>query len=194
VKSLAQLEACLDDIRAAPRDGGAVELIVVRPAEDEREVLEVGWLDYEGGLDGDSWVTRIPRKRTTADPEAQLTLVNARAARAFAESKDRWPLAGDQLYVDMDLSVANLPPGTCLQIGEAIVVVNATPHTGCKKFAQRYGVDAVKFVMSPFGRELRLRGMYGRVLVSGVVRTGDIVRKVAREVGTSLPASDVAQL
>ena len=167
-----ELLAGLDHIRAAPSDRGTVELIVRRPAVDEREVVEEGELDLVVGLIGDRW-------HLGASPmnDAQLTLMNARAAQLIARTRERWPLAGDQLYVDLDLSVDNLPAGTRLAVGEAVVEVTAVPNTGCAKFSARFGTDALKFVNKSPGRELRLRGANTRVVVPGPVRAGDVIAK-----------------
>jgi len=177
---LSRLEEDLDHIRRAPLDGGTVELIARRPAVDQREVLTEARLDVVDGLAGDSWRARGSGHTPDGapDPEAQVTLMNARAAAAVAGERGRWPLAGDQLYVDMDLSVANLPPGSRVQIGSAVIEFSPKPHTGCAKFSARFGVEALKFVNAPAGRELRLRGANCRVVVSGTVRVGDTIRKL----------------
>jgi hypothetical protein len=174
------LEAGLDHVRAAPADAGRVELIVRRPAVDVREALDEGSLDLTEGLVGDTWGAR-PNKSTPdgrPDPLAQLTVMNARAAALVAVTPERWVLAGDQLFVDLDLSIDNLPPGTRLALGDAIIEVSPTPHTGCAKFHARFGIDALRLVNSPQGRALRLRGLNARVVVPGTVRRGDTVRKV----------------
>jgi MOSC domain-containing protein YiiM len=161
---LAALEAALDEIRRSPADRGTVELIVRRPAVDEREVLDEAEIDPVEGLVGD---------RGSANPDLQITLMNARVAALVAGDPGRRQLAGDQLYVDFDLSKANVPPGTRLAVGSAILEISDQPHTGCGKFARRFGVDALKFVNSPVGRELNLRGVNARVLAGGRVRRGD---------------------
>ncbi len=177
---LTRLEESLDHIREAPADGGTVELIARRPAVDEREVLTEAWLDVRNGLEGDTWRARGSSRTSDgeSDPDAQLTVMNARAAAAIAGERERWPLAGDQLYVDFDISIANLPPGSRVQIGSAVIEFSEPPHTGCAKFSGRFGVDALKFVNSPTGRELRLRGANCRVVVAGTVRPGDLIRKL----------------
>lgn len=175
---LARFEESLADIQEAPPDVGTVELIVRRPAVDQREVLTEAWLDVGTGLEGDGWRNRIPTGMIGPDPEAQLTVVNARAASAIAGDRERWPLAGDQLFVDLDISQTNLPPGTRVQIGSAVIEFSSKPHTGCKKYSGRFGLDALAFVSTPTGRELRLRGANCRVVVSGTVRTGDVIRKL----------------
>ena len=176
---VATLEAGLDAVREAPRDVGRLELIVRRPAVDEREVLDQAQLDTNVGLAGDTWQLR--GSSSTPDgsphPDDQLTLMNARAAALMAGPIDRWPLAGDQLYVDFDLGVDNLPAGTRLAIGDAVIEVTEKPHTGCAKFAKRFGKEAVKFVNSPDGRALRLRGVNAKVVSGGAIRAGDSVCK-----------------
>jgi hypothetical protein len=179
-----ELEAGLDHIRQAPRDLGTLELIVRRPAENEREVLDHGVLDLTVGLVGDTWRSRGSRHTADgrASPDCQINMMNVRATALVAQSKDRWPLAGDQLYVDFDLSESNAPPGTQLAIGEeAVLEITPPPHTGCKKFTSRFGLDAMKFVNSPVGRELHLRGVNAKVVRGGTIRTGDAVRKLAFE-------------
>ena len=173
-----ELEAGLDGIRDAPRDGGRVELIVRRPAEGERESLATGELDLAVGLVGDRW-GRPRRGGRQSNPNTQLTVMNARSAALVAQAKERWGLAGDQLYVDLDISEENLPPGTRLAVGSAVIEVTPTPHTGCKKFVERFGMDAMLFVNSEVGKALRLRGMNTKVVIPGTVRLGDVVSKHA---------------
>jgi hypothetical protein len=175
-----ELEAGLDEIRQAPKDEGVLHLIVRRPQVEEREILEEGELHLHEGLVGDSWIRRASSR--TADgsphPDMQINIMNARAAALVAQDKSRWHLAGDQLYIDMDLSLENLPPGTQLEIGSAVIEVTPPPHTGCKKFVARFGLDAMKFVNSSVGRELQLRGINAKVVQPGVVRVGDLARKL----------------
>lgn len=178
--TMAELEMGLAEIIQSPQDNGRLDMIVTRPSEDERQVLVTAELDTADGLVGDTWRTR--RSRHTADggahPDAQITLMNARAAALFAQERDRWPLAGDQLYVDLDLSAENLPAGQRIQVGTAVLEITAMPHTGCKKFAQRFGKDAVIFANSETGKRWRLRGIYARVVQDGRIQTGDDVRKI----------------
>ncbi|HSS94301.1 MAG TPA: MOSC domain-containing protein, partial [Candidatus Dormibacteraeota bacterium] len=163
---LTRLEEGLDHIRKAPADGGTVELIARRPAVDQREVLTEARLDLREGLKGDTWRARGSSHTPDGgpNPESQLTLMSARAAAAIAGDRERWPLAGDQLYVDIDLCRTNLPPGSRVQIGSAVLEFSETPHTGCAKFSARFGNHAMVFVNSPIGRELRLRGANCRVV------------------------------
>jgi hypothetical protein len=175
MRTLEEFEAMIDDIRDAPSDVGVVGLIVRRPAVDEREVVNEARLDVAEGLVGDTWRARGNRHTPdgSADPQAQLTVVNARAAAAVAGDVSRWPLSGDQIYADFDISVEHLPPGTRLAIGDAEIEVSEKPHTGCDKFSGRFGDDALRFVSTPEGRRLRLRGMNARITKSGTVRVGD---------------------
>jgi MOSC domain-containing protein YiiM len=173
----ADLEAGLEHLRATPQDEGVVELIVRRPAEGEREVVEEAELDLAEGLVGDSWQARGRSGGRPSNTNAQVTVMNARATALVAGDRERWPLAGDQLYVDFDLSGDHIPPGTRLELGSAVLEVTADPHTGCKKFNERFGLEALKFVNSPEGRELNLRGINTRVVQPGTVRVGDAMRK-----------------
>lgn len=178
--STAELDAGVDHIRAAPREIGRLELIVRRPAVDEREILDAGELDLALGLVGDSWSTR-PSKRSAdggPHPDMQLNVMSSRAAALIGGPADRWALAGDQLFVDLDLSDATVPPGTRLRLGDAVIEVTDQPHRGCAKFAERFGQDAVRFVNSEAGRELHLRGINAKVVVAGRITTGDEIRVV----------------
>lgn len=180
--SMTELEAGMSYIHQSPGDRGILRMIVRRPKDEEREVIEQAELDLSKGLVGDNWKVR-GNKHTpdgSANLNAQITIMNSRTIELVAQEQARWPLAGDQLYIDMDLSHANLPPGTRLAVGSAVIEVSAEPHTGCKKFSARFGVDAMKFVNSNEGKQLRLRGVNTRVVQSGIIRVGDAVRKVAR--------------
>lgn len=167
-----EIEANLDKIIESPTDNGVLDLIVRRPREDEREVLETGELDIEKGLIGDDWLT------DDGNYETQLTIMNSRIIDLIAQDKDRWKLAGDQLFVDLNLSDENLPHGSKIQIGTAILEITPQPHNGCKKFVERFGLDAMKFVNSPIGKQFHLRGIYAKVVKSGKIRQGDLVKKV----------------
>jgi hypothetical protein len=175
-----ELENGLDHILKSPKDEGALELIVRRPDVDQREVLEEGRLDIEDGLVGDNWLAKGNRRTLdgSADPDMQLNIMNARVVALVAVDPDRRPLAGDQLYVDMDLSPDNLPPGTQLAIGDAVVEVTEPPHTGCRKFAERFGKDAVVFVNGGLVKKLNFRGICAKVVQWGDITGGDVARKL----------------
>ena len=180
-----ELEAGLAHVRDAPADGGALQLIVRRPRTDERETLDEGALNPEVGLVGDDWLARGDSSSDdgSANPLAQLTIMNSRVLEVIAGPVDRWPPAGDQLYVDLDLSENNLPAGTRLAVGEALLEVTAKPHTGCAKFTRRFGLAAMRWVNSATGRKLRLRGLYTRVVRPGTIRVGDRVTKAGKASG-----------
>ena len=175
MRTFDELDAMIGGIRDAPSETGVVVLIVRRPAVDEREVVDQARLDVVEGMVGDTWRVRGSSSTPdrSADPQAQLTVMNGRAAKAVAGDVSQWPLAGDQIYVDFDISVEHLPPGTRLTIGDAEIEVSEKPHTGCAKFSGRFGKDALRFVSTPEGRRLRLRGMNARITKSGTVRVGD---------------------
>lgn len=178
--TLAELEAGLDEIIQSSRDEGYLELIVARPKIGEREILHIGELDTETGLVGDNWKTRKSwaTKDKSPHPEMQINIMNSRAIALIAQTKDRWQLAGDQLYVDFDLSEENLPPESRLQIGLAVLEITTVPHNGCAKFTKRFGKDAVRFVNSKIGKQLHLRGLNAKVIKAGKIKTGDIIRKI----------------
>ena len=168
------LVAGLDYVRAAPRDEGILELIACRPAVDERIEVDAAELDTHRGLVGDSWSTR----GTSPNPKSQVTVMSARAAAVIAGERSRWSLAGDQLYVDIDISTGNLPPGSRLAVGSAVLEVTDQPHLGCAKFTSRFGASARELVNSPDGVALNLRGINTRVVQSGALHRGDMVRKL----------------
>jgi MOSC domain len=180
-RSYSELEAGLDHVRAAPKDRGVLAMIVRRPQIGARDVLDEAELNVVEGLAGDSWRHRRSTRTTDGSPhpDMQLNIIGARAVHLVAQDRSRWPLAGDQLVIDLDLSGANLPPGTRLAIGSAVIEVTEQPHTGCGKFVERFGVDAHKLVNSPVGRELNLRGINAKVVQPGTIRVGDPVVKHA---------------
>jgi MOSC domain-containing protein YiiM len=175
-----ELNDSLPEILKAPQDSGILNAIVIRPATDERISLPQCELSPEGGVHGDNWALgcwkSLPDGRP--DPDVQVTLMNARAIALIAQKESRWPLAGDNLYVDLDLSDKNLPPGQRLSLGSVILEITSIAHNGCKKFAQRFGPDAVRFVNSEQGKALHLRGIYARVVQAGAVQIGDEIKKL----------------
>ena len=179
-QTLETLSGKLPHIQQSPKVEGTLALIVRRPHVDAREVLAEGDLSLLEGLAGDTWNTRGSSRTPdgSAHPDMQLNLMNVRVIEAIAGSMKRWPLAGDQLYVDLDLSHTNVPPGTRLSIGDAVIEITPQPHTGCGKFAARFGVDALKFVNSPDGRLMGLRGVNAKVIRPGRVRAGGTVTKM----------------
>jgi hypothetical protein len=178
--TMSELEAGLEEIGRSPKDDGILEMIVRRPQVGERDILQEGQLDLVEGLVGDSWKHRSSRRTTdgTPHPDMQLNLMNSRVVALVSQDKSRWHLAGDQLFVDFDLSEANLPAGTKLAIGSAVIEVTAQPHTGCGKFVERFGLDAMKFVNSAERQDLHLRGINARVVRAGVLRVGDSISKL----------------
>ena len=175
-----QLMETLDDVRASPADGGTLELIVQRPGEDQRVVLDEAELNFEEGLAGDSWNQRGSGRTEDGSPhpDMQLNIMNARILRHIARDPERMPLAGDQLVVDLDLSEENLPAWTRLAIGDAVIEITDQPHNGCAKFTQRFGREAHRFVNSDLGKQLKLRGVNARVVTPGTIRSGDVIKKI----------------
>ena len=175
-----QIEQGLDFVIQSPKNYGVIELIVRRPKVEEREVLELGELDIEVGLVGDCWKTRGSSRTTNGfgHPDMQLNLMNSRIIDLIAQDKERWKLAGDQFFVDFDLSEENIPPGTRIAIGTAIIERTEIPHLGCRKFIDRFGKDAMKFVNSKIGKSLNLRGVNAKVIRPGIVKKGDRINKI----------------
>lgn len=171
--SLEELKRRLADIEPSPRDSGSLEMIVIRPETDARDTPETALLTSEEGVAGDRWA-----RGDDPYPEAQVTLINSRVVDMIAGERERWKLAGDNLVVDLDLSQANLPAGTRLSVGSAILEMTSQPHTGCAKFSGRFGADALRFVNLGDGPSLRLRGAYARVVEDGEVSVGDSIKKI----------------
>ena len=174
---LSELEKSLDQIKLSPQDVGKVSLIVARPNSNERQVLTEGTLDEAQGLVGDNWQNHFTVSRPLRRSN-QIAIMNTRAIQAIAPNKDRWPLAGDQLFVDFDLSENNLTAGTKFLVGTAVLEVTVEPHLGCKKFQERFGKDALQFVNQKEYRSLKLRGIYAEIIKTGIVQMGDAIQKI----------------
>jgi hypothetical protein len=181
-RSITDMEYGLENIKNSPADNGMLYMIVVRPQKREREVPWYCNLSPEFGVQGDHWSQSSWRTLAdgSPDPTVQVSLMNSRCLDLIATSKDRWPFAGDNLIVDLDLSSSNIKPGQWLEIGSAIIEISAVPHTGCMKFRDRFGVEALKFVNSKEARDLRLRGVFARVIKAGEIRVGDRIKKIAQ--------------
>jgi hypothetical protein len=178
--TLAELEAGLPEILQAPKDNGTLTGIVIRPEPGQRVELASCEVSLKLGTHGDNWSRGC--WKTTDDgsphPDVQICIMNARCIALIAQDRSNWAPAGDNLFIDMDLTPNNVPPGTQLAIGTAIIEITDTPHNGCDSFIARYGRDACIFVNTREGKQLRLRGVYGRVVRDGHLAVGDTVRKV----------------
>ena len=183
-KKLKDLEIGLEEIISSPKQTGIVKMIVSRPKIETRKILKMGELDKHLGLIGDNWYDRdaSSAQNKSPDMQVQITIMNSRVIELITQNYDQWSLAGDQLYIEMDISKKNLPPGSLLEVGSALLKVSEKPHTGCKKFSERFGLDALKFISSKQGRELSLRGINTSIIKSGIVQTGDKVMKVDHEI------------
>ena len=179
-KTMAELEAALPDILAAPKDEGRIDGIISRPAKEERNDMPSAMLTLEGGTEGDHWAKRCWRTTDAGDPhpDVQICIMMSRCIGAIAGDRANWPPAGDNLFIDMDLTPGNAPSGTRLAMGSVILEITEEPHNGCQKFIDRFGRDACLFVNTGQGKELRLRGIYGRVVQNGRVSVGDVVKKI----------------
>ena len=176
-----ELEALAEQVRSAPSDEGTIELIVARPAVDERQVLDSGELALDVGLVGDNWDQRSSSRTEDGGPhpDMQLNIINSTFSAGICRGdRDRQILAGDQLHVDFDLSESNIPPWTKLAIGDAVIEITDQPHTGCQKFVQRFGLEAQRYTRTEVGNELHLRGVNARVHTAGTIRAGDTIRKL----------------
>src|SRR5258708_30310929 len=178
-----ELEAGVGELAQSPKDKGKLEMIVSRPAIDERLIMERAELHLDDGLEGDNWRARGSKSTPdgSAMPDAQITITNNPVIHLLAQDRSRWSLAGDQLYVDLDLSIDNLPPGQRIAIGTAVLEISALPHNGCEKFTERFGHDAIRFVNSPEGRHMRRRDLDARVIQPGTICVGDMVSKISTE-------------
>ncbi|MBL8099748.1 MAG: MOSC domain-containing protein [Anaerolineales bacterium] len=177
---ISELELGIDEIKDSPKDNGVLEMIVRRPETETREIINAGEINLENGLAGDNWKARGNDHTPdgSADPEAQITLMNSRVIQLLSGDKENWQWAGDQLFVDMDLGIENLPPHSRIQVGSVILEISAKPHTGCKKFSGRFGIEALEFISTPLGKALRMRGVNAKVIQAGEIKVGDVVKKL----------------
>jgi hypothetical protein len=177
--SLEELQSHLDSIKQSPQDDGILKAIVIRPVSNERVGMESSVVTPDGGVHGDRWAKQawlnLPEEEL--EPKAQITVMNSRAAEVIARNRARWPLAGDNLYVDLDLSEDNLQAGQQLSIGSAVFEITPQPHNGCGKFEQRFGAEALKWVNSEEGKHHHLRGIYIKVVKAGVINVDDTITK-----------------
>ena len=180
-KPITELEVGMAQLLEAPQDRGNLELIVIRPTKEQRQILDEAWLSPEAGVQGDNWAKgcwkSLPDGRP--DPDVQVTIMSARLARlVMGEDKSHWALAGDQLIADLDLSEGNLPVGQRLVLGDAVLEITSVPHRGCAKYRARFGDEALRFINTDEGRRMNLRGIYAKILQAGRVRVGDVLKKV----------------
>jgi MOSC domain-containing protein YiiM len=171
--ALPELEARLAALPAAPRDRGTLLLIVTRDADHRRDTPREAQLSVEGGVSGDRW------QHGSAEPDAQLAVMQIDVAKLLANGQTL-TLFGDNLFVDLDLSAANLPAGSRLRMGAALVEVTPEPHDGCRQFRQRFGGDALRITADRTRRHRNLRGIYMRVVEPGRIAVGDAVLVVSR--------------
>jgi hypothetical protein len=157
-----------------PKDSGELALICARGEDGQRSELQRAALSVRGGLPGDAWFRDCPEK-----VDAQLTVMRVDVARLFANGQSI-TLAGDNLFVDLDLSKANLPCGSRLRIGGALLEVTPEPHNGCLKFRQRFGADALRFTAEPNRHDQHLRGIYLKTVEAGEVAVGDTIEVLSR--------------
>lgn len=179
-KTMEELKAGLPEILKSPQDNGEVKAVVVRPGSCERNMVPSCDVSLEGGVLGDHWAKGC--WKTTDDgephPDVQICIMNSRCIELIAGDQSNWAPAGDNLFVDMDLSPENLPPGQRVAVGSAIIEITDTPHKGCQKFIDRYGRDACVFVNLGDGDKYKLRGIYARTFEAGTISVGDTFRKL----------------
>ncbi len=176
--SLDELHRGLPEIIRSPKDQGTLKAIVIRPATDERVSLTQCDISPEHGVHGDNWAKGcwLELPDGSPHPDVQIAIMNSRFIDLIAQEQERWPLAGDQLFVD--LSKANRPPGQQSSRCSAVIEITAVPKKGCLKFVDRFGADSVKLVNSDEGKTLRLRGIYAKIIKAGTINVGDELKKL----------------
>ncbi len=179
-RTMEELKAGLPDIVASPADNGSLAAIVVRPDYGMRLDVQSRKISLAGGVEGDRWATACWRTLPdgSSNPDVQVCIMNSRCISLIAGEREAWPMAGDNLFIDMDLSPGNIAPGQKLAVGETIIEITDIPHTGCQKFIDRYGRHACVFVNTGEGKKLKLRGIYAQVVKDGTVNVGDRVTKI----------------
>lgn len=175
-----EIEAGLPDVHASPKDHGELVAIFTRPAVGERRELQATEITAECGIPDDHWSKGCWKslENGAPDPDVQISLMSSRFINLIASSRENWGLSGNNIFVDLDLTPENLPIGQKLKVGAAELVITAVPYTGCAKFIERYGRDACVYVNRGLGRDMRLRGVYGRVVKDGYIKVGDKVTKL----------------
>lgn len=172
--TLEHLERRLAALPEAPRNHGLVGLLVRRGEGGLREMPDRARLTPDGGVPGDAW-----GRQKEPSLEAQIAVMQIDVAELITNGQPL-TLFGDGLFLALDLSAANLPPGSRVRAGAATLEVTPKSHNGCRKFLSRFGADALRFVSKPDLRHRNLRGIYMRVVEGGEVATGDPVAVITR--------------
>jgi hypothetical protein len=178
-RTRAEIEAGIGPVLQSPAEGAAVEALFSRPAPGKRLDLPALEVSVSGGIAGDHWSLGCWKTLPdgSPDPDVQVSLMNRRMLHLIAGARDNWARAGNNIIVDMDLSIDNLPIGQRLRVGTAELEIGPVANTGCDFFIERYGRDACVFVNTGIAKQKRLRGVYARVVKDGQIRIGDIIRK-----------------
>lgn len=176
----AELDRAWPDIMAAPKDGAAIEMLCLRPAMGERRFVDEIHVTREEGIPGERWLTqpwmRLPGGQP--DPAIQVSFLQRRVLDLVWRDREGTPHPGDTFVVDMDLSEANLPAGSLLQVGSAVLEVSTVFNNACAKWKKRYGDDALDWVRAYENKEFRPRGVLAKVHRDGVFRAGDRLTRI----------------